>query len=127
MIDPPSSNPRPSEPRFDSFGQVLRHRAARDPDRVLYEFFTDGDDDSLALSYHELDQRARSVAQWLIDQGATGRAGSLDSSAGDWSFSPLSLVASMPARSRFPLIHLGPIAKRLGSPKSWRTRTLVLR
>ena len=52
---------------------LLRWRAAVMPDKLAYVFLEDGENESLRLSYAELDQRARAIAAWLQNMGVTGQ------------------------------------------------------
>src|SRR5215213_3024339 len=45
--------------------ELLRRRALEQPDQVGYTFLTDGELESVALTYAQLDQKARSIAAWL--------------------------------------------------------------
>jgi acyl-CoA synthetase (AMP-forming)/AMP-acid ligase II len=63
-----------SESPFDSATLVglLRWRASHQPDRRAYSFLTDGETTVVALTYAQLDQRARAIAAWLQSQDASG-------------------------------------------------------
>jgi acyl-CoA synthetase (AMP-forming)/AMP-acid ligase II/acyl carrier protein len=52
--------------------QLLRHKAARHPDRRLYTFLADGESEEAYLTYGELDRRARAVAALLQQSHARG-------------------------------------------------------
>jgi amino acid adenylation domain-containing protein len=52
--------------------ELLRWRAAEQPNRVAYNFLADGETEEIQLSYGELDQRARAIGAWLQSKGATG-------------------------------------------------------
>jgi amino acid adenylation domain-containing protein len=54
------------------FASLLRWRAEHQPDRLAYRFLLDGDEDEVSLTYAELDQRARAIAAWLEESGASG-------------------------------------------------------
>ncbi|HWO43959.1 MAG TPA: fatty acyl-AMP ligase [Candidatus Eisenbacteria bacterium] len=60
-------------PEFSTLVQILRWRAARQPDRKAYTFLIDGDERTASLTYAELDRRARTVAAWLQSSGAPGK------------------------------------------------------
>jgi acyl-CoA synthetase (AMP-forming)/AMP-acid ligase II len=51
--------------------ELLRARAADQPDRLGYAFLADGEADELRLSYAETDLRARAIAAGLRDVGGT--------------------------------------------------------
>jgi acyl-CoA synthetase (AMP-forming)/AMP-acid ligase II len=46
---------------------LLRWRAEEYPDCLAYRFLLDGEDDETTLTYAELDQRARAIGAWLLD------------------------------------------------------------
>jgi acyl-CoA synthetase (AMP-forming)/AMP-acid ligase II len=50
---------------MNSFHAVLRHRAARQPDREAFTFLEDGEAETARCTYAELDQRARRIAARL--------------------------------------------------------------
>jgi acyl-CoA synthetase (AMP-forming)/AMP-acid ligase II/acyl carrier protein len=53
--------------------ELLRQRALEAPDRVAYTFLKDGElDDTVELTYGQLDEQARAVAAWLQERGAAG-------------------------------------------------------
>lgn len=45
--------------------EALRWRAQIEPDRLAYNFLTDGEDLEARFTYSELDARARAVARFL--------------------------------------------------------------
>lgn len=51
---------------------ILRWRAAFQPDRLAYIFLSDGETIGTRLTYAQLDQRARCIAAHLQQQGAAG-------------------------------------------------------
>ncbi|MEW6240587.1 MAG: fatty acyl-AMP ligase, partial [Chloroflexota bacterium] len=51
---------------------LLRQRAEQYPVNLAYRFLEDDGSDILAVTYGELDQRARAVAAWLETHGARG-------------------------------------------------------
>ncbi len=51
---------------------VLSHRASEDPDRIAYRFLSDGEVEEDALTYAELDRRARALGAFLQEMGAEG-------------------------------------------------------
>jgi amino acid adenylation domain-containing protein len=59
------------EPR--SLVELLRWRAARQPDRLAYTFLLDGETEEASLTYGELDEKARAVAARLQADGAEGQ------------------------------------------------------
>ena len=56
----------------ESLVDLLRWRAANQPDRIGYTFITGAGADEAALTYAELDRRARAVAAQLQQIGAAG-------------------------------------------------------
>ena len=58
--------------RLSDFVSLLRWRAGHQPDQLGYRFLRDGDEDEVSLTYAELDQRARAIAAWLEEAGASG-------------------------------------------------------
>lgn len=57
--------------------ELLRRRAELQPDRTAYRFLVDGEDEELALTYAQLDARARAVAAVLGQQVAPGARAAL--------------------------------------------------
>jgi acyl-CoA synthetase (AMP-forming)/AMP-acid ligase II len=55
-----------------SFVALLRRRASEDPDRPAYTFLADGDVERGALTYAEVDRRARAIAATLQSFGLAG-------------------------------------------------------
>lgn len=51
---------------------VIRWRAANQGDFEVYTFLLDGEENAQTLSFSQLDQRARSIAAWLMSQGKAG-------------------------------------------------------
>ena len=51
---------------------LLRWRAATEPDKTAYTYLRDGNKKELSLTYSELDKKARSVALMLQRKGLTG-------------------------------------------------------
>jgi acyl-CoA synthetase (AMP-forming)/AMP-acid ligase II len=64
--------PHPFAPEVGTLVELLRWRAAHQPDRVAYTFLADGDADERNVTYGELDRRARAVAVWLSGRPARG-------------------------------------------------------
>src|SRR5688572_15118387 len=52
--------------------EVLRYRASEDPERIAYRFLADGEVEEDALTYAELDRRARALGAFLQEMGAEG-------------------------------------------------------
>src|SRR6185436_16165263 len=50
----------------------LQRRAAERPERIAYRFLNDGEEEANALTYGELDRRARALGFFLRDLGAGG-------------------------------------------------------
>ena len=65
-----SSSERIAAPdeHWSTLVEVLRARAARSPDFVIYTFLTDGDDEEISVTYAELDARARAIAAHLQER-----------------------------------------------------------
>src|SRR5580704_11327929 len=57
---------------FSSLVDVLRHRAAEQPDDAAYIFLPDRGAERLSLSFAELYSRARTVAMSLVERGQKG-------------------------------------------------------
>ena len=68
--------PRPSDAvtgvEFTSFVDVLRHRAAEQPNDWAYIFLPDRGDERLTLTFAQLHARACAVAQTLVERGQRG-------------------------------------------------------
>lgn len=60
---------------IDSFAEILSLRAEKTPDRVLFRYLGDGENESAAMTYGQLDQKARGLpCNSLKSAGpATGR------------------------------------------------------
>src|SRR5947199_6967893 len=71
----PSSTTRTSFAAADaaSLVEVLRARAAADPDRRLYTFLADGEREEERLTAAELDRKARSIGAALQEAGLGGQ------------------------------------------------------
>ncbi|MGI9447459.1 MAG: aminotransferase class I/II-fold pyridoxal phosphate-dependent enzyme, partial [Pirellulales bacterium] len=52
---------------------LLRQRAAYRPHDRAFTFLVDGENEELNITYAELDQRARTIGAWLMDQGMSGK------------------------------------------------------
>ena len=52
---------------------LLRQRAAYRPHDRAFTFLVDGENEELNVTYAELDQRARAIGAWLMDQGMLGK------------------------------------------------------
>ncbi len=59
-------------PELPTLVELLRWRAAHQPDRLAYAFLEDGETETQRVTYGELDRQARAVAAWLEDVGAVG-------------------------------------------------------
>ena len=92
------------------FVELLRLRALHQPERQIYTFLPDGDEQEIALSYGELDLRARAVAARLQSQGAEGDRALLMYPAG------LDYVAAF-----FGCLYAGMIAVPIYPPRPNRT------
>ncbi len=51
---------------------LLRHRAAHQPDDVAFHFLIDGENEEIRWTYSDLDRRARAIAAWLQSLGLQG-------------------------------------------------------
>ncbi len=51
---------------------LLRHRAAHQPDDLAFCYLVDGEREELCWTYSELDRRARAIAGWLQSRGLQG-------------------------------------------------------
>jgi acyl-CoA synthetase (AMP-forming)/AMP-acid ligase II/acyl carrier protein len=58
--------------RFSTLVELLRHRAAEQPNSRGYTFLADGETEELSLTYGELEQRARAIGGWLQSGGMAG-------------------------------------------------------
>jgi amino acid adenylation domain-containing protein len=69
-----SSWPKQSMPSagFRNLIEVLATRACEQPGELAYTFLVDGDDETLAMTYGELDSRARAIGARLQQVGAAG-------------------------------------------------------
>ncbi|HEX9670633.1 MAG TPA: AMP-binding protein, partial [Thermoanaerobaculia bacterium] len=61
-----------AQPLTATLVELLRRRARERPDEVVYTFLLDGETAAAALTYGELDARARAVAALLAEHGAAG-------------------------------------------------------
>src|ERR1044071_4464507 len=52
---------------------LLRHRAAHQPNDVAFCYLVDGETESESWTYAELDRRARAIASWLESLGLQGQ------------------------------------------------------
>ncbi|WKZ47158.1 MAG: amino acid adenylation domain-containing protein [Anaerolineales bacterium] len=56
----------------DTLLGLLRMRAESHPDRLAYRYLQDNEDEIVAITYAELDRRARAIGAWLETHGARG-------------------------------------------------------
>jgi acyl-CoA synthetase (AMP-forming)/AMP-acid ligase II len=49
--------------KFSTLVELLRYRASTQPERIAYIFLRDGETKETRLTYGELDQKARAIAQ----------------------------------------------------------------
>ncbi len=68
----PATPPRGADAMDTTLVQALRRWAAVYPDRVAYRFLEDGEEEGAALTYAELDRRARALAAFLRREGGAG-------------------------------------------------------
>src|ERR1044071_9386355 len=52
--------------------ELLQLRALDQPEKVIYTFLADGEQEAITLTLSELDQRARAISAWLKPLVATG-------------------------------------------------------
>jgi len=52
---------------------LLRQRAAYRPHDRAFTFLVDGENEELNITYAELDQKARTIGAWLMDQDMSGK------------------------------------------------------
>ncbi|HYG10247.1 MAG TPA: fatty acyl-AMP ligase, partial [Pyrinomonadaceae bacterium] len=64
--------PHPS-PVFSTLVEMLRHRAAEQPQRLSHSFLLDGETEETSLTYAQLEQRAMAIAVLLQEMGAAGQ------------------------------------------------------
>ncbi|MCU0490007.1 MAG: amino acid adenylation domain-containing protein [Chloroflexaceae bacterium] len=57
---------------YSTLIDVLQLRATQQPDKPVYRFLLDGEDEEIQYTYAELDQRARAIGALLQRQGAAG-------------------------------------------------------
>ena len=60
----------PRAPTYSTFVDLVRERAAKQPDRLAYAYLLDGEQDTARLTYADLDLRVRALAAELLDRGA---------------------------------------------------------
>jgi amino acid adenylation domain-containing protein len=63
---------RPPHPVASTLVEVLRERAERQAAKTAYRFLADGEDEAAALTFAEVDHRARAVGAYLQESGAAG-------------------------------------------------------
>jgi acyl-CoA synthetase (AMP-forming)/AMP-acid ligase II len=51
---------------------LLRLRSQHQPEGLAFSFVFDGENETVSLSYEELDRHARAIGAWLQDRGAAG-------------------------------------------------------
>ncbi|HEX8282700.1 MAG TPA: fatty acyl-AMP ligase [Pyrinomonadaceae bacterium] len=66
------TEPLDSAPHFQTFVEVLRWRALRQPERPIFTFLSDGKETEGSFDYAELDGRARAIAAALQAAGLRG-------------------------------------------------------
>jgi amino acid adenylation domain-containing protein/non-ribosomal peptide synthase protein (TIGR01720 family) len=55
-----------------SWVEWVRERSVERPNQAAYTFLADGEEESLTLTYGELDRRARALGAWIQEQGFAG-------------------------------------------------------
>ncbi len=60
-------------PKYSTLIQVLRWQATHQPDRRVYTYLVDGENDEITLTYKELDRRARAIAAVLQRRDSFGK------------------------------------------------------
>jgi amino acid adenylation domain-containing protein len=60
-----------------AFGDILRLRANRQPDRTAYTHLVDGETREIHVTYGELDRQARAIGAWLQSHEGVGQRGLL--------------------------------------------------
>lgn len=69
----PSSPEIPEFPTTsDTLPDILRWRADQHPDRLAYRFLPDSENETITITFAELDRRARAIGAWLESFGASG-------------------------------------------------------
>lgn len=53
--------------------ELLRHRAACQPEDLAYIFLVDGEEEEVSVTYQELDRQARAIGAWLESHVAPGQ------------------------------------------------------
>ncbi|PSB21041.1 AMP-dependent synthetase [filamentous cyanobacterium CCP2] len=66
-----------SQDNLLTFVDLLSHRATHQPNQVAYTFLLDGETEALSLTYHDLEQQARSIATHLQRLDAAGSSAML--------------------------------------------------
>lgn len=59
--------------RWDTLIDLLRYRGLKTPDRPAFRYLANGEEESLTLTYRELDERVRAVAAQLQIRELTGK------------------------------------------------------
>jgi len=58
---------------FQFLSDTVRLRAQQIPEKRVFTFLNDGEDDQVSVTYAELDRQARSIAAWLQAEGMVGQ------------------------------------------------------
>ena len=103
--------------------ELLRRRAAGEPDRVAYIFLRDGENEEMRLTYEELDRRARATASLLSSSVAYGKRALLLYPSGleyiisffGCLYAGAVAVPCFPPRTNRPAERIGAIAKDSGA------------
>ena len=59
-------------PNSSTLVELLRRRAANQPDKLGYIYLVDGETEEIRLTYEALDQKARAIGAWLQGRGMSG-------------------------------------------------------
>jgi acyl-CoA synthetase (AMP-forming)/AMP-acid ligase II len=52
--------------------ELLQMRAAEIPDQLVFIYLSDGEEDELHITYHQLDRQARAIGAWLQEHSQVG-------------------------------------------------------
>ncbi|MDY8138357.1 fatty acyl-AMP ligase [Aquimarina sp. 2201CG5-10] len=60
------------KPNFKSLVELLRFRSEESPNEILYTFLADSGQENQTITYSQLDERARAIAAYLLEQIKAG-------------------------------------------------------